>query len=184
MYERRTSSQSAMKRFLLNSRRKSGEVEEVAPRSEEGRQEFHTEKFVEKRFQPGASCPVVFFNKETAVRVVVHGDDFTFSGHHLEFVALRNRMESWCDIKFRGIMGSGRDDTKEIETLERRLRRKNKVFGLEASRNRRLKHLRDFGLNEDSKGLSSPSCTTKGEKRKEGFFASTKPPSSVEGLPS
>ena len=51
------------------------------------------------------------------MRVVVHGDDFGFSGHHLELVALRKLTESWCDIKFRGIMGSGRDDTKEIEIL-------------------------------------------------------------------
>ena len=94
-------------------------------------EEFYTEKFVEKGFQPGFSCPVVFFNKETVVRVVVHGDDFTFSGHHLELVALRNWMESWCDIKFRGIMGSGRDDTKEIEILERRLGRTNEGLELE-----------------------------------------------------
>ena len=127
-------------------------------------EEFYTEKFVEKGFQPGSSCPVVFFNKETAVRVVVHGDDFTFSGHHLELVALRKWMESWCDIKFRGIMGSGRDDTKEIEILGRTLRRTNKGLELEASRNPRLKLLRDFGLNEDSKGLSCPVVQDKGKE--------------------
>ena len=33
-------------------------------------EEFDTEKFVEKGCQPGSSCPVVFFNKETAVRVM------------------------------------------------------------------------------------------------------------------
>ena len=125
-------------------------------------EELYTEKFVEKGFQPGSSCPVVFFNKETAVRVVVHGDDFSFSGHHLELVALRNWMESWCDIKFRGIMGSGRDDTKEIEILGRRLRRTNKGLELEASRNPRLKLLRDFGMNEDSKGMSSRKSTSGG----------------------
>ena len=42
-------------------------------------EEFYTEKFVEKGFQPGSSCRVVFFNKETSVRVA----------HHLELVALR-----------------------------------------------------------------------------------------------
>ena len=101
-----------------------------------------------------------------------------------KLVALRKWMESWCDIKFRGIMGSGRDDTKEIEILGRTLRRTNKGLELEASRNPRLKLLRDFGWNEDSKGLSCPVVQDKGRKRKEGFSASTKPPSSVEGLPS
>ena len=64
-------------------------------------EEIYTEKFVEKGFQPGSAWPVVFFNKETAVRVVVHGDDFTFSAHHLELVALQKWIESWCDIQFR-----------------------------------------------------------------------------------
>ena len=115
-----------------------------------------------------ALCPVFFFNKETAVRVVVHRDDFTFSGHHLELVALRNWMESWCDIKFRGIMGSGRDDTKEIEMLGRRLWRTNKGLELETSRIPRLKLLRYLGLNEDSKGLSCPVVQGKG-KEEEGW---------------
>ena len=114
------------------------------------------------------------------MRVVVHGDDFTFSGHHLELVAVRYWMESWCDIKFRGIMGSGRDDTKEIEKLVRRLRGTNKGLELEASRNPRLKLVRDFGLNDDSNGLSCPVVQGKG-KEEEG---STKPASSEEGLPS
>ena len=73
-------------------------------------------------------------------------------------------MESWCDIKFRGTMGSGRDDTKEIETLGRRLRRTNKGLELEGSRNPRLKLLRYFGLNEDSKGLSCPVVQGKGKE--------------------
>ena len=105
-----------------------------------------------------------FSSKETVVRVVVHGDDFTFPGHHLELVALRKWMESWCDVKFRGIMGSGRDDTKEIEILGRTLRRTNKGLELEASRNPRLKLLRDFGFNEDSKGLSCPVVQDKGKE--------------------
>ena len=63
-------------------------------------EEFCTETLVEKGFQPGSSCPVVFFNKETAVRV--HGDDFAFAGHHLGSVALLDRMESWCDMKLLG----------------------------------------------------------------------------------
>ena len=41
-------------------------------------------------------------------------------------------MES-CDIKFRGTMGSAKEDTKEIEILGRRLRRTRKVLEVEAS---------------------------------------------------
>ena len=98
------------------------------------------------------------------MRVVVHIDDFTFAGHHLELVALRKWMESWCDNKFRGIMGSGGDDMKEIEILGRTLRMTNKGLELEASRNPRLKLLGDFGLNEDSKGLSYPVVEDKGKE--------------------
>ena len=73
-------------------------------------------------------------------------------------------MQAWCDIKFRGTMGSGRDDTKEIKILGRRLRRTNKGLELEVSRNPRLKLLRGFGLNEDSKGLSCPVVQGKGKE--------------------
>ena len=54
-----------------------------------------------------------------------------------------------CNTKFRGIMGSDRDDTQEIDILGRRLRRTSNGLELEASRNPRLKN---FGLKEDSQG--------------------------------
>ena len=81
-------------------------------------EEFYTEKFVEKGFQPGSSCPVVF-NKETAVRVVVHGDDFTFSGHHLELVPLRNWMESGKIEEDKQRFGAGSQSESKAEAFER-----------------------------------------------------------------
>ena len=98
----------------------------MALRNEEGCQQLgrvlHREACGEG-FPGRVFLPSGFLHKETSARVVVHGDDFTFSGPHLELVTLRNWIESWCEIKFRGIMGSGREDTKEIEILGRKLRR-------------------------------------------------------------
>ena len=73
MYERRTSSQSAMKKVLVEL--PDGRVVRLKKwlygmrKAASSWEEFYTEKFVEKGFQPGSSCRVVFFNKETSVRV-------------------------------------------------------------------------------------------------------------------
>ena len=64
----------------------------------------------------------VFYNEKTQVRIVVHGDDFTFSGVKAELLKMRSTMEKWYDIKNRGMMGSDVDDIKKVTILGRTLR--------------------------------------------------------------
>ena len=85
-------------------------------------EEHYTNKFKVAGFLPGVASPVVFYNPATGVRCVVHGDDFIFSGKHRQLEKIRVWMEGWCEIKFRGIMGSGSGDVKEREILGRTLR--------------------------------------------------------------
>ena len=60
------------------------------------------------RFQEGEGCTDGFYNARTWVRVVVHGDDFTFSRMKCELDKMRAKMEAWWyDIKNSGMMGSG-----------------------------------------------------------------------------
>ncbi len=54
----------------------------------------------------------MFFNDTTQVRVVVHGDDFTFTGEQKELEKIAKCMAGWWDEKIRGIMGSGADEVK------------------------------------------------------------------------
>ena len=53
-------------------------------------------------FRRGKGGPTVFFNSKTDVRVVVYGDDFTFSGTREELEKMRSKMGERCDIKDRG----------------------------------------------------------------------------------
>jgi hypothetical protein len=62
------------------------------------------------------------FNPATEVRVVVHGDDFTFSGEREKLEAIREKMKEWYEIKDRGIMGSERNEIKEVVILGRTLK--------------------------------------------------------------
>ncbi len=49
----------------------------------------------------GLYNPVVFFNKATELRLVVHGDDFTFLGYENDLDEIEAKMSSWY-IKVRG----------------------------------------------------------------------------------
>lgn len=82
---------------------------------------FYTNKLREIGFKSGMASPVVFYNALTKVRCVVHGDDFTFTGTHSELERIRKWMCSWCEIRFRGIMGSEPNDIKERDILGRRV---------------------------------------------------------------
>ena len=68
-------------------------------------------------FKRGTGAPTVFYNSKTAVRVVVHGDDFTFSGTKGELEKVRGKMDEWYDIKNLGTMGSGAGEIKEVTIL-------------------------------------------------------------------
>ena len=46
--------------------------------------------------------PRCFFNTKTAVRLVVHGDDFTYSGTKKELEKIKEKMREWYVIKDRG----------------------------------------------------------------------------------
>ena len=79
-----------------------------------GWEEDYADKLVKDGFVRGKSAPTVFWNRSTGVKLVVHGDDFTFSGTRKELENMRRRMGEWYDIKDRGLMGSGKDEIKEV----------------------------------------------------------------------
>ena len=119
-------------------------------------EEFYTKKFVEKGFVARVASPVVFFDPQTRVRCVVHGDDFTFAGKGKELVELRRWMETWCEIKFRGIMGSGPRDIKVLDILGRRLRRTKDGLEYRADAKHRKIILKEMGMDESSNAVVSP----------------------------
>ena len=84
-----------------------------------GWEDHYAEKLESIGFRRGIGAPTVFVNEVTGVRVVVHGDDFTFAGVKDELIKVKNAMAEWYEIKMRGILGSEPNETKEIKILGR-----------------------------------------------------------------
>ena len=118
-------------------------------------------------FRRGVGAPTVFWNKATGVRVVVHGDDFTFAGVRKELDRMKNEMENWYDVKLRGIMGSGEGETREMTILGRTVRWTTEGLEYWADDKHRDILMRSEGLREDSKLVTCPVSRSE-EKEEEG----------------
>ena len=58
------------------------------------------------RFKQGRSSPCLFLNKESDLRVAVHGDEFGVLGPWRQVLWLRQILEEVLDITYRGVIGS------------------------------------------------------------------------------
>ena len=67
----------------------------------------YAEKLVAVGYKGSPAAPTTFYNPATMVRLVVHGDNFTFSGTQVEFEKMRGLFKKWYDVKDRDIMESG-----------------------------------------------------------------------------
>ena len=108
----------------------------------------------------------MFYNEGTGVRLVVHGDDFTFSGTKKKLEKLKRKMEEWYDIKDRGTMGSGMAEIKEVTILGRTVRWTAEGIEYEADDGHRKKLMEAEGLEEDSKVAPGPAVKMDDEKEK------------------
>ena len=70
-------------------------------------------------FKNGLSSPCLFYHPQKQVRLVVHGDDFTFLGGEEELEWCKKIMKQSYEIKVRGILGPGPNDCKTIRILNR-----------------------------------------------------------------
>ena len=64
-----------------------------------GWEDDYARRLVEDGFRRGRQLPRYFYHSKTQVRVIVHGDDFTFAGTESEQILAK--MHEWCDIKVR-----------------------------------------------------------------------------------
>ena len=108
-------------------------------------------------FRRGIGAPTVFYNPKTGVRVVVHGDDFTFAGVRGELEKMRRRMAEWYEVKERGIMGSDEGELKEVVILGRTVRWTREGLEYEADGKHRKTLMRMMGIDERSNIVGSPS---------------------------
>ena len=71
-------------------------------------------RLVNDWFQRGRAASTISYHPETHVRVVVHGDDFTFAATDSELGKMRSRVCEWCDVKVRGLLGVGKRFVRDI----------------------------------------------------------------------
>ena len=116
----------------------------------------YAEKLAAVGFKGSRTAPTTFYNPATKVRLVVHGDDFTFSSTWVELEKMRGLFKKWYDVKDRGIMGSGTGDVKEVVVLGRTF--KFMKMGLEyaADGKHRDTILEELGLEPEFKSLWCP----------------------------
>ena len=94
----------------------------MARKAAAGWEEEYAGKLESEGFRRGKGAPTMFFNAQTAVRLVVHGDDFTYSGTKKELEKSKEEMREWYVIKDRGTMGSGKNVINEVTILGRTVR--------------------------------------------------------------
>ena len=70
----------------------------------------------------GLATPVSFYHKEKDVDLVVHGDDFTFTGDDVSLRWVEEIMSQWYEVKVRARLGPGDQDDKEATLLGRIVR--------------------------------------------------------------
>jgi hypothetical protein len=116
----------------------------------------YVEKLASIGFERGKYSPVVFFNGQTGVRCVVHGDDFTFTGSKNELMKVKFYMMGWWDIKLRGILGGEDEDDKEATILGRKLRWTEFGIEYEADPKHAQLVIQEMGLGIDSRSVDSP----------------------------
>ena len=60
--------------------------------------------------------------RKSHVRVVAHANDLTFASTKTELKMMRSKTSECYDVKVRGILGNGRRDVREVQTLRGNLR--------------------------------------------------------------
>ena len=116
----------------------------------------YSDKLESVGFKKGAAAPTVFFNAETQVRCVVHGDDFTFSGAQRDLEEITAKMKTGYELKVRANIGGQPNDDREATTLNRKLCYGEKAITYEADPTHVKLICEALGLNEDSNGLVAP----------------------------
>ena len=110
------------------------------------------EKLAAVGFNWSRAAPTTFSNPATKVRLVVRGDDFTFSGTQVELEKMRGLFKKWHDVKDRGIMWS----VKGVVIFGRTLKFTEMGLEFTADGKHRDTILDELGLELESKSLGCP----------------------------
>ena len=121
---------------------------------------MYSGKLVEVGFERGDSCGVAFYHPHRDLSLAVHGDDFTFCGLEEDLLWVKDLMQSWFEIKMRGILGGDEGDVRQITLLGRVITWTPDGIEYEADPKHRQLVLDYFGLGNGSNEVT----TVNGEK--------------------
>ena len=127
-----------------------------ARRAAAGWEEEYAGKLEGEGFRRVKGAPTVFFNAKTAVRLVVHGGDFTCSGTKKDLEKIKGKLREWYDIKDRGALGGEKDEIKEVTILGRTVGWTAEGLEYEADAAHRRRIMEAESVEEDSKAAPSP----------------------------
>ena len=116
----------------------------------------YASKLEEVGFKRGAATPVAFHHPGRGLNVVVHGDDFTFTGEDAALEWILRHMKSWYQLKMRAKLGPGEGDDKEAVLLGQIIRWHEWGITCEADPKYRMRIMTALGLTLDSKSLAAP----------------------------
>ena len=119
-------------------------------------EEHYAARLAEAGFERGRAATTAFVNRETGVRVVVWGDDFTFLGRERHLRDIAAKMAEWYQIKIRAVMGHDDQDDKEVRILNRVIRWGRDRIEYEADDKHVTTIMGELGFDGDTKGLDVP----------------------------
>ena len=127
----------------------------------------YSKKLEDVGFERGKGSGVVFYNQDRDVSCVCHGDDFTLVGEVEELRWVARMMETWFEIKVRGVLGPEVGDDKEIVILGRTVRWTKEGVEFEADRRHRNVLMDHFRFEEGAKGAGANGDKERKEEGKE-----------------
>jgi hypothetical protein len=116
----------------------------------------YSQKLESIGFVRGIAAATVFYNADTQVRIVVHGDDFTLLGYEHDLDAVTKEMKSWYELKVRATLGGEQGDDVEVTILNRLVTWTGGKLTYEADPKHAQLVCQEAGLDPESKGLTCP----------------------------
>ena len=116
---------------------------------------------IEAGFTGGITTPCAFLHKGKAIRVVVHGDDFTVLGESKQLDWFRGQIAARFEVKFRGRIGPAPGDEKSIRILNRVVEWTDTGIHYEADQRHAEIIISELSLGRESKSVSTPSVAAK-----------------------
>ena len=105
-------------------------------------------------FRRGMATPVAFYHENKNVNLVVHGDDFTFTGSQASLEWIEALMKKWYKVKVRAWLGPDQCDDKRATLLGRVIAWHGWGISCESDPKYRHHVIQSLGLGQGSKKLS------------------------------